>query len=194
MILLRKRGSRKPSVRNKAFRRKSDEPFGATDLALVERLVPHLQRVLAIDRALQTAEMVRDAALETLDRMPEGWILLGPDARVLATNRSAQQILERGDTLRLEGGRLAAAGEAPAERLRALVERATDADSEAAGGAPVTATTGFPPDSAQWMFLNESWRDGWRRSKLRWSRVSRSPRQFGSSSTWASAPRLTGRM
>ncbi len=118
-----------------AFRRKSDDPFGADDLELLKRLVPHLQRVLAIHRALRTAELVRDAALETLDRMPEGWILLGPDASVLATNRRAQQILERGDTLRLVGGRLSAVAEAPAERLRQLLERATDARGEPTGGA-----------------------------------------------------------
>jgi DNA-binding CsgD family transcriptional regulator len=118
-----------------AFRRKSDEPFGPGDLAFVKGLVPHLQRVLAIHRALRAAESVRDAALETLDRLPEGWILLAPDASVLATNRSARQILERGDALRLAGGRLAASAEASRQRLRDLLARALDTGSAPTGGA-----------------------------------------------------------
>lgn len=116
------------------FRRRSDEPFDGDDLALLRSIVPHLQRVLGIQRALRTVEMVRDAALQTLDRMSEGWIVLGSDASVLATNRSAQRILERGDTLRLEGGRLATTESAPTERLRQLLARATDSRGEAAGG------------------------------------------------------------
>ncbi len=134
VVLLHKAEGRTVSALS-GFRHKSGEPFGAAERELLETLAPHLQRALAIHRSLRSTELVRDAALETLDRMSEGWILLGRGSSVLASNRAARQLLERGGALRVEAGRLVAGADVPGERLHQLLARATGAAGEVSGGA-----------------------------------------------------------
>ncbi len=126
-----------------AFRSPGEGPFAPEGLALLERLIPHLRRALSVHRELRTAESVRNAALATLDRIPEGWIALGSDATVLATNRKAREILDRGDGLAVDQGRLVVADPAPAERLRQMLARAGDGPL-AGGTIELPGTDGTP--------------------------------------------------
>ena len=87
------------------FPREGGRPIEDADLAMLDRLVPHLQRAYAIHCRLGEAEHQERALREVLDRFPSGVMLLDKDARVVLRNRSADLILSLEDGLHLEGGR-----------------------------------------------------------------------------------------
>lgn len=87
------------------FRREGGRPIGEADLALLDRLVPHLQRAYAMHCRLVEAKHQERALREVLDRFPSGVMLLDKDGRVVLSNRSADLIVSRDDGIRLDAGR-----------------------------------------------------------------------------------------
>ncbi|TVR98238.1 MAG: LuxR family transcriptional regulator [Rhodospirillales bacterium] len=68
-------------------------PFGETEVALLRRLMPYLQRGLRAGALLRRSQNVRQVALDALDLMPIGVILISLGGAVLATNRTARSVL-----------------------------------------------------------------------------------------------------
>ena len=87
------------------FRREGCRPIDASDVALLDQLVPHLARAYAIHCRLAEAQHQDRALREVLDRLPSGVMLLDKDARDGLSNRSADFILSLADGIRLEDGR-----------------------------------------------------------------------------------------
>lgn len=106
------------------MRRIGAPSFTDADFALLERLMPHLQRAISIHRRLEAVDLARTAAAETLDRMPIGVSILGGDRTVLFLNRQMQALLDQGDGLLLLRDGLSAANPTEAETLRRLVAEA----------------------------------------------------------------------
>ncbi|TVR84338.1 MAG: LuxR family transcriptional regulator [Rhodospirillales bacterium] len=74
--------------------RLSDQkPFGDAEAALLRRLMPYLQRGLRAGAMLRRSQNVRQVALDTLDLMPIGVILVSLGGVPLATNRTARAVL-----------------------------------------------------------------------------------------------------
>jgi DNA-binding CsgD family transcriptional regulator len=98
-----------------------DEEFDSHDARLLSMLVPHVRRALAIQRRLGELDAERASALDALDRLPRGLVLVDDRARPIFVNRYAARLLEQGDGLSIEREALIAATPAAAGQLaRAL--------------------------------------------------------------------------
>ena len=81
-------------------------PFGAAEQHMAAQLLPHLSRAVRLGQHLSKAGLARAAALEALDRLDTGVLVLDGTARIIHANALAEATL-RGDaglTVRL--GRL----------------------------------------------------------------------------------------
>lgn len=87
------------------YQREGCRPLGDADVALLDALAPHLGRAYQIHCKLSEVRHSHRALREVMDRLPTGVILLDKDARIVLTNRSADQILALGDGIRVERGR-----------------------------------------------------------------------------------------
>src|SRR5690606_34695619 len=73
--------------------RRSPVPFSDDDIALANRLVPHLRRAYRLFVDLGGVRQERLALAEVVDRLGQGVFLLDARGRVISTNRSGRQIL-----------------------------------------------------------------------------------------------------
>jgi DNA-binding CsgD family transcriptional regulator len=109
----------------------------------------HLRRGVQVHQRLSRLQSERDAALEVLDRLPLGVILLDGKGRPAAYNRSAEDILDRADALTLNSEGLAATTSSQTAALRKLIHDAVSAGTagkEGAGGVmALPPATGLRP-------------------------------------------------
>ena len=103
------------------IRPRTAPPFGRREAALIHRLMPHLARGLRLHRRLAAAAVGRDEAVEVLDWFPTGVLLVDAAGRVVAANRTAEEILATGDGLRAGGDGLRAAVPAETAALQRLI-------------------------------------------------------------------------
>jgi DNA-binding CsgD family transcriptional regulator len=107
--------------------------FTVHDLRLMQLLVPHLQRAVAIHRRFSRLDAQRAAAASVIDRLTCGVILVDVRLRPVQVNAVANQILSERDGLVLDRDTLTASTAAQTTALRHLV----------AGAAAVTAGIGI---------------------------------------------------
>lgn len=108
------------------LRPKRAGPFGDRSIELLRLLVPHLKRALQLHRRMAGLKSEREAAVEVLDRVPAGVILLDRKGRPVLVNRAGRDILESSDGLSLTRDGLAAAASEEATVLRRLVHDAIE--------------------------------------------------------------------
>jgi DNA-binding CsgD family transcriptional regulator len=106
---------------NRSERQRS---FDAEDSSLFALLMPLLKRALQIHRRLTGAELMAANAMDVLDRLPHGVVLVSASGAVLSTNRAADEILRTRDGLTSERGELRASTVALTHKLRAALEAA----------------------------------------------------------------------
>jgi DNA-binding CsgD family transcriptional regulator/PAS domain-containing protein len=87
------------------YRRVGCRPFDASDLAVGNLLVPHLERGYAIYSRLGGVRRARIALAEILDRLPTGVLVFDAKHAPVIVNRSARRILELRDGFTIERGR-----------------------------------------------------------------------------------------
>ena len=109
-------------------RGRTQEEFGCAEIALLERLLPHLSRAMRINRCRQTAQAVTSAFYH----LPFGILLIGAEQRIIEMNGIAEELLSRpGNSLRIEAGRLVStssnAGELRGAIAQARLLRSADA-------------------------------------------------------------------
>jgi DNA-binding NarL/FixJ family response regulator len=105
-------------------RTKESGPFSYANERELRTIVPHLRRALLVHWANQRAAQalaVRDAAL---DSQTSAVFWIGPDARVLYANRSAQALLEQNKLLRVVNSHLVAFAVHASEPLADALRRA----------------------------------------------------------------------
>lgn len=95
-------------------------PFGQDERQLLERLMPHLQRVVQIHQRLAGAERGRILA-EAADHLTAGLLMTDARGRILYANRAAEEMVAGTDGLALVDGQLRAARSEENARLRTLV-------------------------------------------------------------------------
>ena len=78
---------------------------GATEIALMRTLGPHLQQAHDVARRLKSAE-ARRSLEDTLDWLSDGVALVRADGTVCHVNAALQAIARRGDGVRVRGGAL----------------------------------------------------------------------------------------
>lgn len=97
--------------------------FDQNDIERCRLLVPHLQRVLGIRSQIARLQTERDAALNTLDHLPWGVVLVDKHGSRLTANRCAQEILLAGDGLTIRGDTVRATLAEETARLDRLLRR-----------------------------------------------------------------------
>lgn len=107
-----------------AMRSRRAGPFGEAETALLELLMPHLQRALQLHHRISTLEAERSASLEALDHLAAGVILVRANAQVLFVNRAARRIVDSNDGLTIGLAGLSAASSGETRELRRLIGEA----------------------------------------------------------------------
>jgi DNA-binding CsgD family transcriptional regulator len=133
----------------RVIRPRTSPAFGPDDLELLRQLVPHLSRAVGLARQLALAEARRNEVGEALDWFPTAVLLLDRQNRVVAANRSAEELLASGDGLRADRDGLRAALPADTLALRRLLAAAAapTAPGAASGDGTLTLarTSGLRP-------------------------------------------------
>jgi DNA-binding CsgD family transcriptional regulator len=108
-------------------RDKSKGPYRsrAPETRLIPKLMPHLQRAIALHQRIADLENNNNSIAEILDRLPIGSLLVGTKGKVLMLNRPARDLIDRRDGIRLENGSLCASLSTEDKRLQALIHGAT---------------------------------------------------------------------
>lgn len=108
----------------------SRDGFSGDDVSLLQRLLPYLQRGLRAGQMLRRTQHVRQAALDALDVMPIGVVLLSGGGVVLAANRVAREVMAARDVLSVGRGGLEVNRDGRRVRFRDLIaDAASAADS-----------------------------------------------------------------
>ena len=82
--------------------------FGPQEKAVLEVLIPHLRRALQLEARLAGAFDGVQLAVDVLEAVTDGILLLTADGRVLHATKAARNLLAAGGGLRLSNGRLTA--------------------------------------------------------------------------------------
>jgi DNA-binding CsgD family transcriptional regulator/PAS domain-containing protein len=86
-------------------RSESAEPFAEREVALLRDLLPKLQRGFRAGQAFRRAQDIQRVAMEALDAMPMGIVLLTGTGGVIGANQNARRIIDDGQVLSIaEGG------------------------------------------------------------------------------------------
>jgi DNA-binding CsgD family transcriptional regulator len=91
---------------------------------LFGHLIPHLQRAFQLHRRLVDMRTEYELAVDALDRVPVGILLLDGKGKALLVNRSAREILSARDGLALQNDGLHAATPEQTNALRRLISQA----------------------------------------------------------------------
>lgn len=96
----------------------------ASYVALLQRITPHIERALKVNRQLSNAEFRWSTAEECFHRLKIGIVVIGNDRKILFSNTEADRIFRQDDGLSLNReGRLQAGAAADNQRLRGILEQ-----------------------------------------------------------------------
>lgn len=119
------RGELAPAVLN-VFRKRGGREFTPDELAIGDELVPHFKRAFEIYENLSDLHRNRKELDEVIDRLRIGVILTDVASRPVLMNRSARMMIEIGDSIGLEQGRICATAEPDDDLLQSALEQATN--------------------------------------------------------------------
>ncbi len=80
-------------------RAEGDGAFGDKEITLLRLLMPKLRRGFEAGQAFRRAQDVQRIAIEALDAMPVGVLILNESGGVLGANKGARRIVDSGDVL-----------------------------------------------------------------------------------------------
>jgi DNA-binding CsgD family transcriptional regulator len=90
-------------------------------MLLLTTLMPHLQRALALQLRIATLETAAASAMDVLDTLPYGIVLISADVKVLLVNRFAKAIIDQNDGLTVVRQNLCTLRTADTRRLQKLI-------------------------------------------------------------------------
>jgi DNA-binding CsgD family transcriptional regulator len=96
-------------------------PFDDSDMLLLTTLMPHLQRAIALQLRIATLETAAASAMDVLDTLPYGIVLISADVKVLLVNRFAKAIIDQNDGLTVVRQNLRTLRTADTRRLQKLI-------------------------------------------------------------------------
>jgi DNA-binding CsgD family transcriptional regulator len=140
-VLLRDRAT---AVFLEVMRPWEQDQFDQNDIESCRTLVAHLQAALRMHRRIAELKIERDAALNVLDRLPWGVVLVNNNGDRLAANRPAETLLLTGDGLTVYGDTLRATLPDEAARLDRLLSSVLNGTS-AGGVLPITRASEAHP-------------------------------------------------
>jgi DNA-binding CsgD family transcriptional regulator/PAS domain-containing protein len=87
-------------------RSESEGPFGEKEIALLRLLLPKFQRGFRAGQSFRKAQDIQHIAMEALDAMPVGVVVLSGRGGVIGANRNAKRIIDAGEVLTVTDGGL----------------------------------------------------------------------------------------
>lgn len=114
------------------LRDRTQPPFTDADCDLMGALIPHLRRALKLQRDLGLVAIERSAALDALNDISVGIVVIDADATIRIANEAAHQIARSRDGVRFVAERLVIEGHG-GDSMRTRARRLIDA---ARSGAP----------------------------------------------------------
>lgn len=128
-----------------AYRAEDQGAFGAREKAELEVLLDHITLSLQSQWRWQEADDLARALLAQFDHDTNPMILVTADAEPIYRNPAAEQLLDLGDGLRLDGSRLVASSRADQGLLRETIARVAQSDPTHAGASPSVVTLACTP-------------------------------------------------
>jgi DNA-binding CsgD family transcriptional regulator len=107
---------------------------GRSQVALMEALMPHLQRAIQIHLRLAEADARVSGLHAALNTLTAGALIVDASGRVVFLNDSARGIIAQRDGLTIERGELRAARPADTAALRSLIAAAATPNAHGTGG------------------------------------------------------------
>ena len=125
----------------------ASDGWGSSEIAMIERLLPHIRQFIRVRQALVRAEAHETSVTGLLDNPRIGVLHLDRRRRVLAANDRARRILRHGDGLSDREGVLCAREAADRLRFERLVASALPASGAVAlsGSMLIRRSSGSPP-------------------------------------------------
>lgn len=93
-------------VRFRAGRYRGAKPFGDREKALLQALLPHLERSIRLQTRISRNERERAVYAGAVEQMSVATIILDEQGRVLSSNTTAQELLAQGDAVSVVKHRL----------------------------------------------------------------------------------------
>ncbi len=103
--------------------------FGESEVLLLRALLPHLQRALQLHDRFAGLAHQRDAAMQVVDHLPFGVVLVDVSGRPVLINRAAQRIIDRGDGIFVRRRSLVTSNPPETTTLRELLSSAAEAST-----------------------------------------------------------------
>ncbi|MEZ5504393.1 MAG: helix-turn-helix transcriptional regulator [Halioglobus sp.] len=117
-------------VRFRAGRYRGAPPFGEAEKALLQTLLPHLERAIRLHTRINRTERERAVYAGAVEQLLVATIILDEEGRVLSTNTTAAALLAAPNGIVLEGQHLRLADRSADRELRALLAAVTQARRE----------------------------------------------------------------
>ncbi len=132
-------------------------PFADRQLVLLSSLCGHLAQAVRLQLRLQGVDLERAAALDALDHVARGVILVGQGGALCFANAEASQLLGEGDALSTDHGRLRATVREDDDRLQRLLGQAIghEVARRAGGTMAVRRASGGPAVTLEVLPLGE---------------------------------------
>jgi DNA-binding CsgD family transcriptional regulator/PAS domain-containing protein len=131
------------------LRDRTDAHFGTIESAELDVLLPHLRRSLQLTHHLKRMEIDLAQSRAGLDALSIGIVVCNAEGKVQNANRSAEEILRRGDGLLLDAADSLAVGDPQLQprlkRLIAQAARRAGLEAQGSGGAMRIARSDAPP-------------------------------------------------
>ncbi|MEP2640449.1 MULTISPECIES: hypothetical protein [Rhodobacterales] len=105
-----------------ALRNRHQNRFGETECALLQELIPHLNRALWLKRDLATIDFERNIAADTLDVMAIGIIVVDRSSAIRFANHTAREILHDRDGIFREHDKIHVSSD-PGNSLKSCIAR-----------------------------------------------------------------------
>ncbi len=109
------------------------EPYSASELAILGRLLPHLQRAVDLNRKLVAVKAERDSMWNALDALELGVVLLDRNSKGIVCNAAARALLVIGKGLRAHKGRIVAVDHPTNTILQGFIGNAVSARGNRGG-------------------------------------------------------------
>jgi DNA-binding CsgD family transcriptional regulator len=124
------------------MRNKTLSAFNQTDCDLMGLLIPHLRRSLAMYKRFAVLDLGQRTALEALDHIATGIVLLGEAGSVRFANRLARTMADDGDGFRIRDDRLLVDNPQTQRQIVAAADKAIQSAraGDILAGEPVTIT------------------------------------------------------
>jgi DNA-binding CsgD family transcriptional regulator len=107
--------------------------FAAEEMAILERVLPHVQRAAHLHHKISLMRLRHHAFQAGLDRLSFGVVVVDFGGRIVVINRAAEEMAAAGDGFIVRGGRLAAERPEEAAALARLISEAARTACRRAG-------------------------------------------------------------